>query len=208
MHDPQIERIKSKLKLLKQTDSDFELFGAESHEYDLEPVWTPDDIKRFEDTWNIVLPEEYREFLLKVASGGAGPYYGLENPENGVYGDLDYRTELNEISKEFPYTEEWNPEDDRDSESMTEEEWAELENEYFSPKHSAGLLRISNFGCGVSINLVVKGQCYGEIWADDRANSGGIYPDHYFGNKERLTFLNWYETWLDQSLEKINTKQA
>lgn len=208
MHDQQIERIRSKLELLKQTDSECELFGAQAHEYRLNPVWTKDDVKEFEEAWKISLPTEYREFLMKVGSGGAGPYYGLEKPEDGIYEDLDYRTSLNEISKEFPYTEEWNAKTDWDDDNITQEEWDELDRQYFSPEHSAGLLRISNFGCGVSMNLVVKGQCYGEIWVDDRSNSGGIYPDHYFGNKERLTFLDWYETWLDQSIVKMTSKQS
>lgn len=61
-----------------------------------------------------------------------------------------------------------------------------------------GLLRIANFGCGVSINLVVNGEAYGEIWVDDRCNSNGIYPDFYFGNESA-----WYELWLDISIKEF-----
>ena len=65
-------------------------------------------------------------------------------------------------------------------------------------------MRISNFGCGVIINLVVKGPEYGYIWADDRVNNNGIFPDRYFGNTEKLTFLGWYELWLEKALLKIS----
>ncbi|WP_286375979.1 hypothetical protein [Acinetobacter sp. R933-2] len=40
------------------------------------------------------------------------------------------------------------------------------------------------------------------MWTDDRANDGGIYPSQELGNRERITFLNWYERWLDQSLHE------
>ncbi|MEK8130842.1 hypothetical protein WMW72_23325 [Paenibacillus filicis] len=95
-----------------------------------------------------------------------------------------------------------------DGERMSEAEREELEQDYFSADKSAGLLRISNFGCGVSINLVVKGLSYGEIWVDDRASDGGIYPDHDLGNTERFTFLTWYEAWLDRSLEEMRKGMA
>lgn len=55
----------------------------------------------------------------------------------------------------------------------------------------------------VSINLVVNGPSYGEIWVDDRNNDNGVYPDFYFGNEERLGFLEWYELWLDKSIEEF-----
>lgn len=111
--------------------------------------------------------------------------------------------ELNAISDPFLFTEAWNWNYDWYDDSKDEDEWAGLEHEYYDPKWFAGMLRISNFGCGVSINLIVKGKSYGEIWTDDRGNSNGIYPDHYFGNSERLGFLYWYELWLDRSLKEM-----
>ena len=66
-----------------------------------------------------------------------------------------------------------------------------------------GTIKLSNFGCGITMNLVVKGKEYGNVWVDDRCNDQGIYPDLYSGNKERIEFLDWYEFWLDQSFKKI-----
>lgn len=54
------------------------------------------------------LPEEYQDFLLEIGSGGAGPYYGLEKPENCIYLVMDYDDELNAISEPFPHVESWN----------------------------------------------------------------------------------------------------
>jgi hypothetical protein len=100
-------------------------------------------------------------------------------------------------------TEAWNLK----FEDMQEEQYHQIKDEeYFDDKWTNGLLRISNFGCGVSMNLVANGSEYGNIWVDDRCNDGGIYPDQYFGNKGRIKFLPWYEAWLDKSLNEIATK--
>jgi hypothetical protein len=56
------------------------------------------------------------------------------------------------------------------------------------------------------LNLVVNGQEYGNIWTDDRGSDGGIYPSMELGNKEKINFLDWYELWLDNSLEEIKNK--
>lgn len=55
----------------------------------------------------------------------------------------------------------------------------------------------------VAIHVVVHGKSCCKIWVDDRANDGGIYPDEYFGNTNRLHFLDWYELWLDLTLEEL-----
>ncbi|MBE7682346.1 SMI1/KNR4 family protein [Paenibacillus sp. P13VS] len=204
MYKQQLERISEKLQDLRSLDAEMSLFGAENHEYVMERVWTPEEITGFEQKWMITLPEEYGAFLLHIGSGGAGPYYGLEKPEDGVYAFIGYDNELNAISDPFPYVEAWNWEVDWYDDSKEEEEWEALDHDYLNPKRSAGLLRISDFGCGISMNLVLNGPCSGEIWTDDRANRGGIYPDHYFGNTERLHFLDWYELWLDRSIHELN----
>lgn len=204
MYKQQLERISEKLKKLQRLDADMSLFGAENHEYELERVWTTEEITGFEQKWKITLPEEYRAFLLHIGSGGAGPYYGLEKPEDGVYAVIGYDDELNAISDPFPYVEAWNWEVDWYDDSKEEEEWDALDHDYLDPVRSAGLLRISDFGCGISMNLVLNGPCSGEIWTDDRANRSGIYPDHYFGNTERLRFLDWYELWLDRSIHELH----
>lgn len=204
MYKQQLERISEKLQNLRSLDAEMSLFGAENHEYVMERVWTPEEITGFEQKWKITLPEEYQAFLLHIGSGGAGPYYGLEKPEDGVYAVIGYDNELNAISDAFPYVEAWNWEVDWYDDSKEEEEWEALDHDYLDPKRSAGLLRISDFGCGISMNLVLNGPCSGEIWTDDRANRSGIYPDHYFGNTERLRFLDWYELWLDRSIHELN----
>lgn len=197
----QLTRIDDKLEQLRIQDSTFQIFGAFHHQYQLNTIQTEAEITAFEQKYQILLPADYRAFLLQIGDGGAGPYYGLERLADGIYESLDDKNEefgLVNISADFRFTESWNllpaeeeVENEIDEEAIYDAKWAD------------GMLRISNYGCGISINLVVQGNSYGEIWVDDRFNDAGIYPDHYFNNSDRLHFLDWYELWLDQSLQKV-----
>ena len=193
----QIERIKSKLKALKKADKTRSVFGAEKHKYRLNARLSEKSIQRFEKELKIQLPTGYRDFLKEVGNGGAGPYYGLEPLQNGRYADLHHKDSNDLIRPDlpFPFTDAWN---------LTEAEFTvENEEEYFNPKWVNGLLRISDYGCGTSLNLVVTGAEYGNIWMDSRVNDGGIFPDPFFSPSARINFLDWYEVWLDESLKEV-----
>lgn len=197
-----LEAIGSKLSDLRRLDVDRKLFGADHHQYVLNPVVPEATVIAFETQFGVVLPVEYRRFLCEVGNGGAGPYYGLEPLENALFADLDHRdtTELINPSLEFPLQNQWNLyfEGERGS-----AEFEQFEDMYFDAKWVNGLIRISNFGCGVSLNLVVNGSEYGNVWVDDRCNDGGVYPDVYFDQQGRTSFLTWYELWLDSSLNEL-----
>lgn len=197
----QLERIQYKLEQLRTQDTTFQIFGAFHHQYHLNDVTTEAEVAAFEQQHHILLPADYVAFLLHMGDGGAGPYYGLETLKDGIYESLDDKNEefgFVQLAADFRFTEAWNP---ALADSETTEEFDE--EVMYDAKWADGMLRISNYGCGVSINVIVQGNSYGQIWVDDRFNDGGIYPDHYFANSERLNFLDWYELWLDQSLEKV-----
>lgn len=183
-------------------DREFNAFGSIHHKYQLNKTITEVELVKFENIHRISLPKEYREFLKHIGNGGAGPYYGLEPLENGRFADLDYKSEENliDLSKPFPHTEQWNL-DLGEQTDDNEEEYRKKEDEYFDINWINGLLRISNFGCGVHISIVVNGSEYGNIWVDDRSNDQGIYPDPYSEKEARIQFFDWYESWLDKELK-------
>lgn len=192
----QISKIIKKLESLKKKDTQFATFGSETHQYKLNETKSENELLEFEERYGIKLPGGYREFLKRVGNGGAGPYYGLEPLENSMSDDLDRPTDNEWIdpSKPFKFVEAWNENEETDFN----------EEEYFSKELMNGALKISNFGCGISLVLVVNGAEYGNIWVDDRGNDQGIYPDPYFKNNGRINFLDWYEYWLNTSLKEIN----
>ena len=203
----QIERIKTKIDRLKQLDKNFEVFGSEKHKYLFNSTKSEKELINFEKSNNVKLPIEYKEFLMKIGNGGAGPYYGLEPIENGLFADLDYKdkSDLNDLSKPFPHTEHWNLDFGEVSDENEDEYFEQKDKEYYQNKWANGLLRVSNFGCGVSMNLVVNGKEYGNLWVDDRCNEQGIYPNPYIENRARITFLDWYENWIDSELKEKTT---
>ena len=199
-----LEKILEKFYYLKSIDKEYKVFGSTSHKYEFRKPLKEGIISDFEKKYNVKIPYEYKLFLLEVGNGGAGPFYGIEPFENCLFSNLDYLNEnyLLNPSIPFPYTDEWNIEFDNDYSDENEELIEEFENEYFDNKHITGLIRICNFGCGHYINLVVNGEEYSHIWSDDRSSDYGIYPFNYYSKnkKERLSFFDFYEQWIDQSL--------
>ena len=209
----QLERINTKLKELERLDKGFTLFGSSKHRYRLNPTLQLQTIRQFEQAHSVKLPREYVQFLTELGNGGAGPFYGLEPFENVLFDDLDCKRPNSSLnpSQPFLHTEPWNlqfqttVDEDEDEEEYEKQQQA-FEELYYDKEQMNGVIAICNYGCGVSLNLVVNGEEYGNIWADHRGSDGGIRPSHELGNKEKTSFLNWYELWLDNSLKEIKAK--
>ena len=130
-----IERIKAKLADLRQLDPACELFGSGSHRYRLGPPLTASELADCEKELGVSLPSEYRDFVMEVGHGGAGPFYGLfqltgSEPEN--------ITDLDQIKKPFRWTDATN--------SM---KWQNPETEEASSSTGMGI-QTTPFRCGWS----------------------------------------------------------
>lgn len=211
----QLDKIRNKLEQLRQLDPYFEIFGASKHQYKINPKVSAQKLKQFEADHKIKLPAEYAAFITQIGNGGAGPFYGLEPLKNVLFYSLDFREkdDLLNPSKPFLHTEAWNMSFTPTADIEKDRQEYDKEYNYFSKfyhnkEHRNGVIAICNFGCGVSINLVVNGQEYGNIWSDDRESNGGIYPTTEYGITDRITLLNWYELWLDDSIAEMKSKYA
>ncbi|WP_111859617.1 SMI1/KNR4 family protein [Acinetobacter sp. CFCC 10889] len=200
----QLQRITTKLEQLRNLDIHFQLFGAHHHQYQLNPPLAIETIQHFEQQYQIILPKDYVAFLIQIGNGGAGPFLGLEPFEHALFVDLDYPNPQLLLNPHlpFPHQQAWNVM----FSATCDEDDEHYERQYFEfhSHQMDGCIAICNYGCGVSLNLVVNGAEYGYVWTDDRANDGGIYPAQELGNTEKLSFLDWYELWLDQSLLEIH----
>ncbi|MCC5646540.1 SMI1/KNR4 family protein [Nostoc sp. CHAB 5824] len=214
-------QLKKKLTQLAILDATFEVFGSESHQYQFKPCLSNKDIQAFESRYNITLPSEYRNFLLEIGNGGAGPGYGLfglsgVESENAISEKL-YPKNYEILSKPFPLTEAWN---DLDLVVKNNTGLVTNNDNYFNNKFIQGTLTITNYGCGIYAMLVITGDQSGKIWIDDRTNDNGIYPaslsfchafhdinpDDFHSNSDEeqlLSFYDWYEDWLNRSLDQI-----
>lgn len=213
-------QLKKKLTQLAILDATFEVFGSESHQYQFKPCLSNKDIQVFEARYNITLPSEYRSFLLEVGNGGAGPGYGLSGllgiEHENVIAEKLYQENYEILSKPFPLTKAWN---DLDLIVNNNTSFVANSDAYFDDKFIQGTLTITNYGCGIYGMLVITGEQSGKIWIDDRTNDNGIYPAslsfcHAFHDTEPddfpnsdeeqpLGFYDWYEDWLNRSLNQI-----
>ncbi|RYG67114.1 SMI1/KNR4 family protein [bacterium] len=206
--DERLQSIRPRLQKLASLDPDCVLGGSEAHEYQLALPLSEASVLEFEKKHEVSLPLDYRRFLLEVGSHGAGPYYGL-NP----LGDLQHLDKSNRVTdfwkKPFPL---------RDWFDLTTNPDSMSDAERFSDNWVGGTMCLSHQGCGMYDLLVLTGEESGYVWTDDRSNELGIYPVapnreqmgesqedatlFTIAEDERLSFLDWYEWWLDWSFEE------
>lgn len=194
---PDVTRLHAKLTELRGRDTQFSVFGSSTHRYRLNPCLSEHQVREAETRYGISLPEDYRLFLLRVGNGGAGPYYGMFRLEDSLEHSLD---DVRFLQAPFPHVQAWN---------MSPEElgldpgrdYAAFDEAYFTDTHAQGALRICHEGCAYYYLLVIAGRERGHMWWDARASDGGIHPVMAPQQPHgRLSFLAWYERWLDQSL--------
>ena len=66
-YSTQIKRIKEKFNQAKGIDSEFKVFGASSHQYQLGRTVTAKEIEKFETKYNITLPQAYKVFIQETS---------------------------------------------------------------------------------------------------------------------------------------------
>lgn len=155
---------------------------AKKH-FELNTVATEGAIKAFEEQHQIMLPEEYRMFMLMVGNGGKQwerPFFPV-----GDFGE--YQNALSLIAQPFPHTATWNQ--------------AEAKG-YLKSEHIQGALPFFHEGDGMYHLLIVTGDERGRVWLDARASDGGIRPLPYEDDAPRLTFFDWFK-WYDALLDSM-----
>jgi hypothetical protein len=72
-----INNFKKRLDVVASLDPEFSQFGSDKHRYYQITPLKRGDVANFEKKAEISLPDDYREFVTNVLSGGVGPGYGL-----------------------------------------------------------------------------------------------------------------------------------
>jgi hypothetical protein len=128
-----------------------------------------------EERAGVLLPTDYREFLLYVGNGGDGPpAYGLCSLNKLP---PDYTMTLPDCSKPFPFTQAW------------VWETGETSAEGGQDDARQGILILGTDGCAQYWVLVVNGPDRGKVWMLADVGVTPLFP--------AMTFLEWYEAWLD-----------
>ena len=210
----QLLRIQDKLVQAKEADKDLEVFGADGHQYHLNPPVSETEVLAFEKKYGVSLPEDYRAFVQTIGDAKAqkldtmaGPYYGL----------YAFGTQVNDLV--YDQTETYLKAPCALSPDMTQEEWkalsdpllmSEEEDEGFENyeqeedktqteedytqqcgKVFDGLLPLGSQGCADYHALILTGPYAGRVV---NVNWDLLKPVFAF----ETNFLDWYERYLDE----------
>lgn len=223
--DEIIERLQSKLALLRSQDQKLALFGAGppfGHGYRVNRV-RAEQLAAKETALGIVLPQEYKNWLLAVGTG-ARPDYGLFGVEKllpapdansvGAGGDVETVADITPAHI-AALRGKWtsNPNN------------ASLTISINSDRH---LLIVSESGCGAYTCLATHGPMRGKIFAlvseltQPQTALSAVMPEGVFSwpggiaGQGELTvdpskhfgFYDWYENWLDRALAGVPRKAS
>ena len=199
-----LDKIKVKIKKIQ---SDNYVITKRFEKLIFNPIINKEDIQHFEDINDIVLPEDYKEFMQIIGNGGVGPGLGilpLDNDKSII--DPRILSEEGEdkilLSENFPYCKAWNDDSFYDALEINANNLDVLSRNYFSTKHISGSICFCDLGCGELFLLVLTGPEAGNVWYDGRGNYGGVFPYSY-KEKGRVSFLEWYDIWLTEILDKV-----
>ncbi|MEU2788424.1 SMI1/KNR4 family protein [Streptomyces sp. NPDC007100] len=176
--------IRGRLAELARRDPRLARTGADKHRYRLAPPLPAAELRAFEAEHGVDLPKPYRDFLLHVADGGAGPHHGLF-PLTGptAYPGLPDEWAADDVREDdrrpgalatpFRFTEKWHagPGERFDAAAIV-----------------TGTLAVAETGCGGFVRLVVTGAQRGRVWYDDLAVWPHLAPGPWF--------REWYAEWL------------
>jgi len=184
-HAAQIERLRHKLDRLLDICQRYPSFAKEHRIAAPNAPLAEAEIERFESERGVQLPEDYREFVAGIAHGGPGPYQGILRLESWAEaapwpcGDApqDYLAGPCLLRPDMPRDEHWY--------------------EALGCSHQRrfqGTMAVCRQGGTRYGLLIVTGPCRGRIVLADLAQG----PPRF---APQVKFLDWYEDWLDETLE-------
>ena len=198
----QLHRIQQKLSQAKAADKNLEVFGADAHQYHLNPPVSEAEVLAFEKKYGVQLPECYRAFMLTIGDAKAkksdfiaGPYFGLyafgTSVDSLLYEKIEtYLKAPCNLSPDMTQ-EEW--ETLSDPLLFSEEEEEEDDDKYFAERAKVfgGLLPLGSQGCTYEHALVLNGKYAGRVVNVDLDLA---QPKFAF----EANFLDWYERYLNE----------
>ena len=202
MYQEQLHRIQQKLAQAKAADKDLQVFGADAHQYHLNPPVSEAEVLAFEKKYGVQLPECYSAFMLTIGDAKAkksdfiaGPYFGLyafgTSVDSLLYEKIEtYLKAPCNLSPDMTQ-EEW--EKLSDPLLPSEEEEEDDDDKYFAERAKVfgGLLPLGSQGCTYEHALVLNGKYAGRVVNVDLDLA---QPKFAF----ETNFLDWYERYLDE----------
>jgi hypothetical protein len=155
----QIERIKHNAAALQKLEiyEPPSVFSLAKQKFRLNPTASLDQVLAYEAKYGFAFPAGYREFILEVGDGGAGPFRGIKQRFTTI-GQTLRETEARLGSRPTVYRRATFGEDWRAALLGSERDETEEEDEIL---FSQGTLAVCEVGCGSEIVLALNGPLAG-----------------------------------------------
>jgi hypothetical protein len=170
------------------------------------PPLTEAEVAEAEQELGVAFPDEYREHLVQVSSGGA--VHRLRRDEEGWWWAGNDRWRRRLLRTPFPHPDSYAEADaeldarepqrtrfpDEQTYQAARQAWDD-ECEAFEDRRTAGAVIAQEHGCGFATLLVVTGPLAGTMWWDGRATCDRILPlslDHSHDPRP-VTFGQWLQ---------------
>jgi len=191
------------IEILNQTqkmDEKYENFGASSHRYRLNPPIEPSFVRRVEERYGFLLPEDYFRFITEVGDGGAGPDYGIypftELLKKGTDPRAERFWEEYRQSLAKPFAPRKMMADEVEEYSITTQEGYDRNPDRFyiyeKPEpydlcDTDGFYVLGTHGCQWDFGLIISGDWRGKVFDTDNESAYGFVAD---------SFEEFYRNWL------------
>ena len=192
----QITRIREKLQKLR--DNGWKRYqdqlGVKQHQFQMEPLASEEYLASFERQHGIRLPEGYRCFLKAIGNGGAGPFYGiysLDRWKDAFYFEIGHPKDFLARPCHLSLSKWERDRDWKEKLGFTEDTPDEV--------LWQGTITLASQGCTYYALLVISGELRDRvIYMDESGQAPIIISDN--------SFLDWYERWLDETLEELEIR--
>jgi hypothetical protein len=188
------------------------VFGANGHSFRLAPALPEASVNEFERVHGVSLPSDFRQFLIHVGNGGAGPFYGLF-PLDKIDGPFGFEAWpdglIGILSEPFPIVDDWNDLSGMPTRELADRDKSEyyrqyevFDTNYWRASLVNGAIPICDEGCALRVLLVVTGREAGFLWEDRRSEYGGLKRLR-LADGSPATFARCYEEWLNSCLATL-----
>jgi len=188
----QIERIKRNAAALQRVETcEYPDFFRRRHNFRFNPPASLEQVLAYEAKYGFAFPAGYREFILEVGDGGAGPFYGLKQRFT-FFGQTLREREGSLGSRPTIYRkaalgEDWKTE-------LLGSGWGEMDDDDLETLFFQGTLSLCDVGCAIEIVLALNGPLAGCVIQTDY---GFTVPAVW----QPSAFLDFYEEWQAAVLE-------
>lgn len=190
------EKIVTILEQAHRIDQKCQLFGTSKHQYKLNSPINESVVRAVEEKYNFTFPEDYFQFITKVANGGAGPDYGIMSFEDSLmtqaYNNFQ---EAYKCSLKKPFVPRRMMPDEVENYAFSKTAYEQNPNKYFIYEkedddicNTDGFFVLGTHGCQWDFGLIVSGERKGQVFDTD--NEGAYaFVAH--------SFSAFYQEWLD-----------